>query len=139
IATGVLFGIAPALRSSRLNVGAMLKEGGRTMSGGRSRLGKTLVVAQVAISLVLLVGAGLFLRTVRNLRHVDVGFESGNLLLVPVNPSLNRYEQPRVLSLFGQMLDQLPHVAGVRAVTASSPALLAGSVNRTGIYIQGRA
>ena len=90
VASGVLFGIAPALRSSGINVA--LKEGGRGVYGGRSRLGKSLVVAQVAISLVLLVGAGLFLRTVRNLRSVDVGFESGNLLLVPINPAQNRYD-----------------------------------------------
>jgi predicted permease len=139
IATGLLFGVAPALRSSRLDVGAMLKDGGRTMSGGRSRLARALVVAQVAISLVLLVGAGLFLRTVRNLRSVDVGFESRNLLLVPVNPSLNRYEQPRILNLFAQMLEELPRLSGVQAVTASQPALLSGSTNRTSIYLQGRA
>ena len=143
IATGILFGVAPALRASLTTsgygVGAMLKEGGRTMSGGRSRLGKALVVAQVAISLVLLVGAGLFLRTVRNLRHVDVGFETGNLLLVPVNASLNRYDQPRMAGLWAQMLDELPHVPGVRAVTASNPPLLSGGLFRTGIYIQGRA
>jgi predicted permease len=137
--TGILFGIAPALRSSRLNVGTMLKEGGRGVSGGRSRLGKSLVVAQVAISLVLLVGAGLFLRTVRNLRHVDVGFETENLLLIPVNPSLNRYEQPRIVNLYAQLFDQLPQVPGVRAVTASNPALLSGSINRTQIWIQGKA
>ena len=139
LATGVLFGIAPALRSSRVNVGAMLKEGGRGVSGGRSRLGKTLVVAQVAISLVLLVGAGLFLRTVSNLRHVDVGFETENLLLVPINPGLNRYEQPRIVSLFTQLFDQFPQVPGVRGVTASNPALLSGSINSTQIWIQGKA
>ena len=139
LATGILFGIAPALRSSVLNVGAMWKEGGRTMSGGRSRLGRTLVVAQVAISLVLLVGAGLFLRTVRNLRHVDVGFEIDNLLLVPVNPALNRYEQPRIVNQYAQMLDDLRRVPGIRGVTASQPALLSGSISRTSIYIQGRA
>ena len=139
LATGIFFGIAPAVRSSRLNAGAMLKEGGRTMSGGRSRLGKTLVVSQVAISLVLLVGAGLFLRTVSNLRRVDVGFVSDNLLLVPVNPAINRYEQPRTLNLFTQVLDELPRVPGVRATTASQPALLSGNINRTRIYIQGRA
>jgi len=139
LATGILFGIAPALRSSRVNVGAALKEGGRGVSGGRSRLGKTLVVAQVAISVVLLVGAGLFLRTVRNLRQVDVGFETGNLLLVPINPGLNRYDPPRIFNLYSQFFDQLPHVTGVRAVTASSPALLSGSINRTQIWIQGRA
>jgi predicted permease len=143
VASGMLFGVAPALRasvtSSGSGVGAMLKEGSRTMTGGRSRLGKALVVAQVAISLVLLVGAGLFLRTVRNLRHVDVGFETGNLLLVPVNASLNRYDQPRMAGLWAQMLDELPHVPGIRAVTASNPPLLSGGLYRTGIYIQGRA
>ncbi|HYM26205.1 MAG TPA: FtsX-like permease family protein, partial [Vicinamibacterales bacterium] len=139
VLTGIVFGIAPALRSSRLNVGAMLKEGGRTMSGGRSRLGRTLVVAQVAISLVLLVGAGLFLRTVSNLRSVDVGFATDNLMLVPINPALNRYEQPRIQSLLTQMVDELPRVPGVRAVTASQPALLAGGVNTSQIWIQGRA
>jgi predicted permease len=139
LATGILFGIAPALRSSVLNVGAMWKAGGRTMSGGRSRLGRTLVVAQVAISLVLLVGAGLFLRTVRNLRHVDVGFEIDKLLLVPVNPALNRYEQPRIVNLYAQMLDDLRRVPDIRGVTASQPALLSGSISRTSIYIQGRA
>jgi len=139
IATGILFGIAPAIRSSRLNIGAMLKEGGRTMSGGRSRLGKTLVVAQVAISLVLLVAAGLFLRTVSNLRHVDIGFDADNLLLVPINPVLNRYEQARIVNLYGRLLDELPHIAGVRTVTSSQPPLLSGSVNGTSVFIQGKA
>jgi len=143
VSTGILFGMAPALRASSITsgngLGAMLKEGGRGVSGGRSRLGKALVVAQVAISLLLLVGAGLFLRTVSNLRHVDVGFETENLLLVPINPGLNRYEQPRIVSLYTQLFDQLPHVPGVRAVTASNPALLAGSINRTQIWIQGKA
>jgi predicted permease len=139
IGTGILFGMAPAIRSSRINVGAMLKEGGRTMSGGRSRLGKALVIAQVATSIVLLVGAGLFLRTVNNLRRVDVGFESDNLLLVPINPVINRYEQPRIGSLYGQLLADLPHVAGIRAVTASNPALLSGGVNSTNIFVQGHA
>jgi len=139
IATGILFGVAPAWRSSRVNVGATLKEGGRGVSGGRSRLGRTLVVAQVAISVVLLVGAGLLLRTVNNLRHVDVGFQTGNLLHVPINPALNRYEQPRVVNLYAQLFDQLPHVAGVRAVTASNPAMLAGGQNTTMIWIEGRA
>ena len=139
VASGVLFGIAPALRSSHLNVNEALKEGGRAISGGRSGLAKTLVVAQVAISLVLLVGAGLFLRTVRNLRDVDVGFKSGNLLLVPINPALNRYDQPRILNLYGSMLEELSRVPGVRTATASQPALLSGGVNTTRIYIQGRA
>ena len=139
IGTGILFGVAPAIRSSNLNVGAMLKEGGRTMSGGRSPLGKALVIAQVAISIVLLVGAGLFLRTVSNLRHVDVGFQADNLLLVPINPIVNQYEQPRIVNLYGELLGGLTHVPGVRAVTSSQPALLSGSSNSTRIFVQGSA
>lgn len=139
LATGIVFGMAPAWHSSGLNVGAALKEGRRAVSGGRSRLGKSLVVGQVAISLVLLVAAGLFLRTVRNLRHVDMGFDTHNLLLVPVNPGLNRYDQARITRLYSEMLDRLPYVPGAQAATLSTPALLTGSLSRTSLFIQGRS
>ncbi len=139
IASGVAIGLAPALRSSRLTAGDMLKAGSATVTGGGIRLGKVMVSVQVAISLALIVGAGLFLRTIRNLRHVEFGFDTGNLLLVPVNPSLNRYPQPRIEALFGQLLDELHHVPGVRAATASRPAPLSGHVNGTSIFIQGRS
>jgi len=138
LATGIVFGIAPAWRSSGTKVGAALKEG-RSVSRRRSRLGKSLVIAQVAVSIVLLFGAGLFLRTVRNLRRVDVGFDTHNLLLVPVNPGLNRYDQARIARLHGEMLDRLPQVPGVRAATLSTPALLTGSMSRIGLFIQGRS
>lgn len=137
--TGIAFGIAPAVRATRINIGATLKEGSRSVAGRRTKLSKSLLVAQVAISLVLLIGAGLFLRTLQNLRKVDVGFDPRNLLLVPVNPILNRYDQARTTNLYEQMLDRLPAVPGVRSVALSNPALLSGSVNSTGIFIQGRA
>src|SRR5213079_3214359 len=89
--TGIIFGIAPALRATRVNVSAALKETSRTVAGSRSVLGKALLVVQVAISLVLLIGAGLFLRTVQNLRSVNVGFNANNLILFRVDPRLNRY------------------------------------------------
>src|SRR5439155_15485437 len=73
-ATGVVFGIAPALRATRTDVNSALKENSWSVARSRSLLGKLLVVAQVTISLVLIVGAGLFLRTLQNLRQVDVGF-----------------------------------------------------------------
>jgi predicted permease len=88
---------------------------------------------------MLLVGAGLFLRTVRNLRQVDVGFETGNLLLIPVNAALNRYEQPRIIALYTSILDELSRLPGIRAATASQLALLSGGEITTGIYVQGRA
>ena len=136
--TGVLFGIAPALRGTGINVNAALKENSRSVVGGRSVLGKALLVVQVAISLVLLVGAGLFLKTLSNLRHVDVGFNPQNLLLFRVNPALNRYDEKRMLALYRDMLDRLSTVPGVRGVAMSQPALLSGSVNSTSIFVQGR-
>jgi predicted permease len=137
-ATGIVFGIAPALRATRLNVSAALKENSRSVAGSRSVLGKALLVVQVAISLVLLIGAGLFLRTLQNLRQVDVGFNPHNVVLSRVNPQLNRYDEKRANALYRDLLDRLRTVAGVRAVALSNPALLSGSVNSTSIFVQRR-
>ena len=136
--TGIVFGIAPALRGTGMNVGSALKETSRSVMGSRSFLGKSLLIVQVAISLVLLVGAGLFLRTLHNLRHVDIGFNPQNLLLFRVNPQLNRYDEKRMAALYRDLIDRLATVPGVRAVAMSQPALLSGSVSSTGIYVQGR-
>jgi predicted permease len=137
--TGLIFGIAPAFRGTGMNVNTALKETSRGVVGSRSMLGKSLLIVQVAISLVLLVGAGLFLRTLQNLRHVEVGFNPQNLLLFRVNPSLNRYDEKRMSSLYRDMIDRIGTVPGVRGVALSAPALLSGSVNSTSIYVQGRA
>ena len=136
--TGLIFGSAPAFRGTGMNVNSALKETSRGVVGSRSVLGKSLLVIQVAISLVLLVGAGLFLRTLSNLRHVEVGFNPQNLLLFRVNPSLNRYDEKRTATLYRDMLERLATVPGVRGVALSAPALLSGSVNSTSIYVQGR-
>jgi len=138
LVTGIIFGIVPAMRGTAVNVNAALKETSRGVVGSRSVLGRALLVIQVAISLVLLVGAGLFLQTLGNLRRVDVGFDPQNLLLFRVNPSLNRYDEPKMRLLYTQMLERLASVPGVRGVAMSQPALLSGSVNSTGIYVQGR-
>jgi predicted permease len=136
--TGIVFGIAPALRATGGDVNAALKQNTRSVAGSRSLLGKSLLVAQVAISLVLIVGAGLFLRTLQNLRHVDVGFNPQNLMLFRIQPQLNRYDEKRTTALYGQLLDRIAVVPGVRAVALTNPALLSGSVNSTGIYVRGR-
>ncbi len=94
---------------------------------------------QVAISLVLLVGAGLFLRTVENLRSVDVGFNPQNLVLFRVNPQLERYDaDAHRVALRRRWSQRLQAVPGVRAVTLSNPPLLSGSVNGTSFIVQGR-
>ena len=136
--TGLLFGIAPALRGTGVNVNSALKETSRGVVGSRSRLAKVLLVAQVAISLVLLVGAGLFLKTLGNLRRVDVGFNPQNLVLFRVNPGLNRYDEKKMALLYRDMLERLAAVPGVRGAAMSQPALLSGSVNSTSFYQQGK-
>jgi predicted permease len=138
MATGLLFGSAPALRGTRANVSTALKENSRTMSGSRSLLGRSLLVVQVAISLVLLVGAGLFLRTVENLREVDVGFNPRNLVLFRLNPQLNGYDSQRTSTLYDRLTERLRAIPGVQAVTLSNPPLMTGSVNGTWFVVQGR-
>src|SRR5207248_1513391 len=77
--TGVIFGIAPALRSTRQDVTGALRDRTGNVTGSHRLFGQSLIVAQVAISLALLIGAGLFLRTLQNLRHVDLGFNPRNV------------------------------------------------------------
>jgi predicted permease len=137
--TGLIFGILPALRGTGMNVNSALKDTSRGVVGSRNWASKILLAVQVAISLVLLVGAGLFLRTLTNLRHVDIGFNPQNLLLFRVNPQLNRYDEKRTLALYAEMLERLQAVPGVSAVALSAPALLSGSVNGTSIFVHGRA
>jgi predicted permease len=136
--TGIVFGIAPALRATGVNVNDALKSNSRGVVGSRSILGKSLLVVQVAVSLILLIGAGLFLRTLQNLRHVDVGFNPHNLALFRVNPQLNRYDEKRTNAVYRDLLERLGTIPGVRTVSFSQPALLSGSVNSTSIFVQGR-
>ena len=136
--TGIVFGIAPALRATSGNAGDALKQNSRSIVGTRSVLGKSLLIVQVCISLVLLVGAGLFVRTVHNLRKVDVGFNPQNLLLFRVQPNLNRYDEKRTTALYDQLLERIGAVPGVRGVAVTNPAMLSGSVNSTSIYVRGR-
>jgi predicted permease len=136
--TGIGFGIAPALRATS-NISSTLKEGSRSIAGSRTVLAKSLLVVQVALSLVLLIGAGLFLMTLNNLRKVDIGFDSANLLLFRVAPQSNRYDQTRTRMLYTQMVDRLKAVPGVRSVSLSQPALMTGGTSSTNIFIQGHS
>ncbi len=138
ILTGTAFGLAPAMRVTSTSAGEALKDTSRSVIGSRTLLSKSLLVVQVAISLVLLIGAGLFLRTVGNLRRVDVGFNPDRLVLFRVNPLLNGYEPARIEALYQGMTDRLLGVPGVRLVTLSNPPMLSGSVNGTGFFVQGR-
>lgn len=128
--TGLFFGLAPSLRATRIELTPVLKENTGSSSSVRSRFGKALVVTQVAMSLLLLVGAGLFVRTLQNLNQIDAGFNRENLLLFRVS---TRYEPARRANLYQQITDSIAGVPGVQAVSSSRDPLLAGVY--TGITI----
>jgi predicted permease len=136
VLTAIAFGILPALRATR-DISASLKDNSRTATSTRSVLGRSLMIVQVALSLVLLFGAGLFLRTLQNLRAVDVGFDPQNLVVFRVSPQLNRYEQRRSFGFYRDLSDRLRSLPGIRAVTLSNVGLLSGSVNSTSIFVEG--
>jgi predicted permease len=134
-AAGIAIGLMPAVRLVRHDLAAY-GEGPR--SAGRANFAQLLVVAQVALSMLLLVGAGLFERTVDHLRHVDVGFQTDRLLLVNVSPPLNSYDRARVLRLYARLVDRLTRVPGVARATLSRPAPLSGVVVTTPLVVDRR-
>ena len=131
IATGVLFGIFPALLLSRSNLVQALREGTRH-AGSRNRTRKVLVVAEVALALVLLVAAGLLARSLRGLQQIDVGFDPQNVLTMRVSPSGAKYREPAAVAAYyetaAQKLSVLP---GVR----SAAAVLSLPVDGGGFYL----
>ena len=132
---GIGFGLVPALRATRVDLAGVMKESSRSVISSRSLLSRSLLVAQVAISVVLLVGAGLFLRTLHNLRQVDVGFDPTNILMFRVNPPLNGYNPERTGQLYRDLREELLAVPGVRSVAYAQPPLLSGSRSSTGLYL----
>jgi putative ABC transport system permease protein len=128
ILTCVLFGVVPAFRSTHLDAGPALKEGGRSLGTGPSRVwfSKVLVMVQVALSLVLLVGAGLFLVTLRNLRTMDAGFERGGILLASLVPGSAGLRGARLEGFYEALLQRIDGLPGVRASSLSLITPIAG-------------
>jgi predicted permease len=137
VLTGIAFGLVPALRATRVDVGSAMKEASRSVTGSRSWLSKALLVVQVALSLLLLVGAGLFLRTLDNLRDVDVGFNPTNLLMFGLRPQLNGYDETRIATLYDQLRDRLAALPGIRSVALTRTMLLAGSTSSSSVWAEG--
>src|SRR5262249_11486444 len=119
--TAVLFGLAPALQSTRPALTSTLKdESGSVVGGtGHARFRKGLVVAQVCLSVLLLAGAGLFARSLYNLRTLNPGFQTDQLLGFSLDPSLNGYPAPRSLEIFQRLQEELAKLPDVRAATVS--------------------
>jgi len=122
--TGVLFGLAPAWRATRQDLATTLKQSRRT-TGAVSRLSKGLIIAQVALSLLLLVGAGLFIRTLYNLQRVNLGFNQENLLLFRLQPQQNGYKDERLVQFYQQLVARLDNLPDVRSATFARVPLIA--------------
>ena len=141
--TGILFGIAPAFRGSRINVGPALKESAASsdatkVPGRRFGLGSALIVAQVALSVVVLTGAGLLVRTLANLRNIDPGFDTHNVLLFGINPKLAGYNNDRIQTLYSELQTRLASIPGVISASYSSDTLLSAGQWTSGVHIEGQ-
>lgn len=142
--TGIGFGLAPAFRGARTKVAVQLK--GNTTSAavshGRGRLlglGSALVILQVALSMIVLTGAGLLLRSLDKLRSIDPGFDTQNLILFTVNPQLIGYRDKQITNLYTDLQRRIAALPGVTSVSYSSQALLDGGRSSWGMRIEGRA
>ena len=137
ILTGILFGLIPAWRASQVNLAQDLKENAQQTTSVNTRLTKGFLIAQIALSLTLLIGAGLFLRTLRNLEAVNLGIAQENLLLFKVQPELSGYKDENVNQLYAQISERLEAVPGVRAVTHSLMPLIGGGAFGARLKIAG--
>jgi predicted permease len=134
--TGILFGMAPAWRAGRCELTPNVKV--QIGNAERTRAGKVLIVSQVAISLVLLVGAGLFVRTLRNLGTVEAGFNRDHLLLFRVNAEANGYNDKTNGPLYDRMIESLNSIPGVEGAALSRHPLLGFTHIGAAIYLSSR-
>ena len=138
ILTGLLFGLAPAWRGTRVNPQSAMKANARgVIEGSRFGLGKALVVLQVALSLVLVVGAGLMVSTFLKLNSLDAGFEREHILLVSVDLRNGNYPPARRGAVFYEMLQHLRALPGVRSASASNMTPISGSFWNENLHIEG--
>jgi predicted permease len=137
--TGILFGMAPAFRSARADLNTSLKEGGSTRHAGGKwfAMGNALVVAQVALAIVVLVGAGLLVRTLANLRSVETGFDSHNILIFGVDPRLAGYKAEQIDSFYRDLQGRLSETPGVSGASYSMLPPLSSGLMITGFHWPG--
>jgi predicted permease len=138
--TGILFGLAPAFRASKVSLTSALSErgAGTGRAGGRFTLGKLLVIAQVALSLLLLIGAGLFTRTLTNLKSQDLGFTREHVLLFWISPP-NKTPGAHMAKLFETVQARISAIPGVVSASPSRNGLLSGFVGIRQLSVEGYA
>ena len=141
LVAGIIFGLAPALQAGRTDLVTSLKMGSSRVAGGQRKFGMTqgLVVGQIAMSLVLLVGATLFARSLLNLESQPLGFNQENAVLARINPRLAGYKPAEVGALYRKLYDRLHALPGVQSATLASYSPLGGSNSTSTISVQGYA
>jgi predicted permease len=139
VVTGIAFGLAPALQGFRVEPIHALKSGARTAEGGGTRwsVKQGLVTAQIALSLVLLVGAGLFVRTLRNYSTLDPGFERDRLITVDLDTHLAGYSPAGLTSLYRTLIDRIEAISGVRSASLLSCEIASGCRDASDIFLPG--
>lgn len=139
LSVGVLFGLAPALRASKTDLTTALKE--KSARTGRRQLqfslASALVVSQVALSMVLLTGAGLFARSLIKLQEEEVGFNRDNVLLAGIDPRLARYKSTELSALYSRLLDRLEAIPGVQSATVATYSPMSGTGRSGTITVRG--
>ena len=128
VLTGLVFGLAPALQATRPELAGTLKDQAGSVVGGTAvGLRKSLVVAQVSLSLLLLIGAGLFIQSLRNLKDLNPGFHTENLLTFAMDPTLNGYKPERTLQFYRQLTDRMNGLPGARSAALAVVQILDGN------------
>lgn len=135
--TGIIFGLVPALRATHVNPAPALKDGAATNTRLRARFGKSLVVAQVALSMLLLVAAGLFLQTLRNLKNIDAGFRREGVVTMRVNPSAQAYRDERLANLWKEIVRRVASLPDVNSASLSSLYPLDGNERAVKVDVAG--
>jgi putative ABC transport system permease protein len=139
VITGLIFGLAPALEATRFDLHDSLKEGGKNVGGGGHRVRSVFVVTQVALALVLLIGAGLLVRSLNRLQSVDPGFNAKNLLTVRVSLPPAKYpEEPKRIEFFKQAIARMSTIPGVEAAGAINTPPFTGLYSGTTVEVDGQ-
>jgi predicted permease len=139
VTTGLLFGLAPALQLSQTGVSGALRVDSPSIASGERlfSLRSALIFLQVALSLPLLIGAGLFLHSLRNLRGVNTGFVKENVFLATLNPAMNGYPQERIKSLYEDILARARVLPGARAASLTTSSVISGGWDQESVKVEG--
>lgn len=138
VLTGLVFGIIPAFRATQVDLAATTQDAAAIGSRHRNRVASSLMVVQIALSLVLLIGCGLFLRSLVNLKSVPRGFDPEQLLLFRLDPTLNGYEGARLTQFYDEVLAGIRLIPGVQNAAPTKFTLISGHAAMANLFVEGR-